>query len=215
MPSSPGHAGRRPRSQSERSQTTQRKIIESAMRLLEEVGFQQTSLQEIARGADVTLGAVQHQFGSRQTLMEKVVDEVLAPLSAVGQAWPTDALSLPLEARAREFVQRVWHEVYGRPSYVGAWSLFFGCKTTPELFQRIDDQRAEYDPKYFAHFVSVFPEIASHQAEPEHFAAVVFATLRGLAVMRLFQVDETATRLQLDVVARMIVQAGSAAGATR
>ncbi|WP_347615055.1 TetR/AcrR family transcriptional regulator, partial [Comamonas thiooxydans] len=85
------------RTQAERSQTTQRKIIKSAIRLLQKVGFQQTNLQEIARGAKVTLGAVQHQFGSRQALMEQVVDEIMAPLAAAGAGWPEDAAQLPLE----------------------------------------------------------------------------------------------------------------------
>lgn len=201
-------APHRRRSQVERSQTTQRKIIDSALRLLQKVGFQQTNLQDIARGAKVTLGALQHQFGSRQVLMEKIVDEVMAPLSAFGAAWPEDAIGLPLDERAREFVQLAWQRVYAPPSYVAAWSLFFGCKTTPRLFKRIDEHRAKHDPEFFAHFVAVFPEISKRHPQPEHFAAVVFAALRGLAVMRLFEIDEEATKNQLEVISRIIVQAG-------
>jgi AcrR family transcriptional regulator len=199
----------RRRTQAERSQTTQRKIIDSALRLLQKVGFQQTNLQDIARGAKVTLGALQHQFHSRQVLMEKVVDEVMAPLGDVGAAWPEDAVHLPLEKRAREFVRRAWERVYAPPSYVAAWSLFFGCKTTP-LFKRINEHRAKHDPMFFAHFVAVFPEIAEHHPQPEHFAAVVFAALRGLAVIRLFKIDEADTERQLKVISQIIVQAGTA-----
>jgi AcrR family transcriptional regulator len=89
------------RTQAERSQTTQRKIIKSAIRLLQKVGFQQTICREIARGAKVTLGAVQHQFGSRQALMEQVVDEIMAPLAAAGAGWPEDAAAAAGAARSR------------------------------------------------------------------------------------------------------------------
>jgi AcrR family transcriptional regulator len=198
------------RTQAERSQHTQRKILDSALRLLQKVGFQQTNLQDIARGAKVTLGAVQHQFGSRQVLMERVVDEVMAPFDDVGAAWPEDAVNLPLEKRAKEFVRLAWERVYAPPTYLAAWSLFFGCKTTPPLFKRIDEHRSQHDPMFWAHFVAVFPEVAQRQKHPEQFAAVVFASLRGLAVMRLFKVDEKATEQQLDVIAQMIVQAGRA-----
>jgi hypothetical protein len=157
----------------------------------------------------VTLGALQHQFQNRQVLMERVVDEVMAPLGDVGAAWPEDAARLPLDKRAREFVRRAWEGVYAPPSYVAAWSLFFGCKTTPPLFKRINEHRAKHDPMFFAHFVEVFPEIARHHKQPEHFAAVVFAALRGLAVMRLFPIDEKATERQLEVISQVIVQAGS------
>jgi AcrR family transcriptional regulator len=205
----PQRAGPRRRSQAERSQTTQRKIVDSALRLLQKVGFQQTNLQDIARGAKVTMGALQHQFGSRQVLMERVVDEVMAPLADVGAAWPEHPEKLPLNKRASEFVRLAWERVYSPPSYVAAWSLFFGCKTTPQLFKRIDEHRATHDPLFFAHFVRVFPEVAKRHKQPEHFAAVIFAALRGLAVMRLFKVDEEATEQQLDVIAKMIVQAAA------
>ncbi|MDR0214663.1 MAG: TetR/AcrR family transcriptional regulator [Comamonas sp.] len=196
------------RTQAERSQTTQRKIIKSAIRLLQKVGFQQTNLQEIARGAKVTLGAVQHQFGSRQALMEQVVDEIMAPLAAAGAGWPKDAAQLPLEQRAREFVRHAWLSVYEPPSYLATWSMFFGCKSTP-LFKRIDAHRSQYDPALFAHFVTVFPEIAERHPQPEHFAAVVFAAFRGIAVMRLFEANDDADEHQLDVITQMIVNAGT------
>lgn len=201
------HAAPRRRTQAERSQTTQGKVIQSALQLLEKVGFQRTNLQLIARGARVTLGALQHQFGTRQVLMERVVDQVMEPLGDVGSVWPVDATQLPLEERARQFVRLAWEHVYGRPSYVAAWSLFFGCKTTPKLFRRIDQHRAKNDPRFFQHFVTLFPEVEKRQPDAEHFAATVFATLRGVALLRLFDVAEAETRAQLDSLVRIIVQA--------
>lgn len=141
--------------------------------------------------------------------MERVVDEVMAPLAAIGDAWPADAAQMPLEKRARAFVRQAWERVYAPPSYVAAWSMFFGCKTTP-LFQRIDEHRETHDPLYFAQFIAIFPEIASTQAQPEDFAAVIFAALRGLALMRLLKADDKAADRQLEMIADMIVRAGAA-----
>lgn len=196
------------RTQAERSEATQRKIIDSALRLLERVGFQRTNLQNIALGAKVTIGAVQHQFGSREALMQRVVDEVMAPLEDVGGVWPVNAHELPLEERARNFVSLVWEQVYAPPSYVAAWSMFFGSRTSPKLFKRINEYRAKHDPVFFAHFLTIFPEISQRHEEPEHFAGVVFAALRGMAVLRLFKVEERVTNGQLDVLVRIIVDAG-------
>ena len=207
-PAPPELSTHHPRSQVERSQTTRRKIIESALKLLQKVGFQQTNLQAIARGAKVTLGAVQHQFKNRQILMECVVDEVMAPLGTIGNAWPEDAAHKPLELRAQEFVRLAWESVYAPPSYVAAWSLFFGCKTTPQLFERIDAHREQQDPIFFAKFLGVFPEVANKQPRPEQFAAVIFAALRGLAIMRLFKTDHDAIEYQLDIISKMIVSGG-------
>ena len=101
------------------------------MRLLHKKGFRATNLQDIARGARVTLGALQHHFANRQVLMERLIDEVMAPLSDDGVVWLP--ATLPLDERAREFVRLAWQTIYGVPSYVAAWSLFFGCKAAPEL----------------------------------------------------------------------------------
>ena len=196
------------RSQTERSQQTQQKIIQSALHLLKTVGYQKTNLQAIARGAGVTLGAVQHQFGSRQALMEHVVDEVMAPLASIGKGWSTEALQLPLEQRAHTFVQLAWKNVYGNPAYIAAWSLFFGSRHTA-IFEQIKHHRITHDPSYFAHFVEVFPEITARYEQPAEFAYVIFSALRGQAMMNLFENDEFSTPLRLEMIAQLIIQAGS------
>ncbi|SIO28109.1 transcriptional regulator, TetR family [Paraburkholderia phenazinium] len=194
------------RSQEERSDATRRRIVQSAMRLLHKKGFRATNLQDIARGAKVTLGALQHHFANRQVLMERLIDEVMAPLSDDGVVWPPP--ELPLEQRAREFVRLAWQTIYGVPSYVAAWSLFFGCKATPELFARIDANRARSDPVFFERFITSFPEIEANHANPKQFAGFVFASLRGMGVFDLFDIAQEEVEGQLDVLVQTIVQAG-------
>src|SRR5262245_12868478 len=101
----------RRRTQNERSGNTQRKILDSALKLVRKEGFEKATLQAIASGAKVTLGAVQHHFGSRQELMERLVDEVMAPLVDHGEVWPDKAL--PLRERADAFVSSAWWTTYG------------------------------------------------------------------------------------------------------
>lgn len=203
-----GRMPRQRRSQEERSDETQRRIIDSAMRLLHKKGCRAANLQDIAQGAKVTLGALQHHFGNRQILMERLIDEVMAPLSIDGVVWPP--VELRLEERAREFVRLAWETIYGVPTYVAAWSLFFGCKATPELFARIDANRARSDPVFFARFITCFPEIKTNHPNPEQFAGFVFATLRGVGVFSLFDVKQDETDGQLEILVQIIVQAGTA-----
>lgn len=193
------------RTQAERSETTRRRILDSAVSLIRRQGFQKANLLNIATGAKVTLGALQHQFGTRQALLEQVVEEVMAPLSDNGPVWP-DA-TIPLGERASEFVKRAWQHIYGADSYVAAWGLFFGCKSIPSLFKRIDAKRQAEDPVSFAHFLELFPEISANHNDPEGFAEMVFSTLRGIAVFKLFPVKEKSITAQLECLAGMIVAA--------
>jgi len=191
------------KTQAERSDTTQRRIVESAMRLIHKDGFQKANLQNIAQGAKVTLGALQHQFGTRQALMERIVADVMAPLGDQGAVWPDG--STPLPERAHEFVNRAWANIYGPSSYVAAWGLFFGCKSSPALFKRIDAKRAADDPVFFRRFLELFPEVVKNHKNPEAFAEMVFATLRGIAVFKLFSVSAKSIEDQLSCLGDLIV----------
>ncbi|WP_321842668.1 TetR/AcrR family transcriptional regulator [Paraburkholderia bannensis] len=204
----PPHRARTRVPQTERIEATQRKIIESAQRLLREEGFKSATLQAIARGAKVSLGALQHHFESRDALMERLVDEALAPLGGrdgAGNVWPDPAL--PLRERAQFFVEQSWTHIYGASSYVTAWSLFFGCKATPSIFNRIDTKRTVEDERFFGMFVDAFPELRANHPYPKGFAASVFATLRGAGVFELFDISVAERHDELQALVETIVRA--------
>lgn len=198
--------------QNERVEATQRKIIDSALYLLSEQGFRSATLQAIARGADVSLGALQHHFESRDALMERLVDEVMAPLGDQGSVWPDKAL--PLRERAEQFVSRAWGNIFGSAHYVAAWSLFFGCKSTSTLFEGIDERRGDVDRTFYARFLDVFPELKQTHPDPQAFAMVVFSSLRGAGVLQLFSVDPAETGGSMQALADVIVQACGGANGT-
>jgi AcrR family transcriptional regulator len=190
--------------QSERVEVTRRKIIDAALTLLREEGFKSATLQAIARRAEVSMGALQHHFESRDVLMERLVAEVMAPLGDQGGVWPDPALPLP--GRAQQFVDRAWQHIFGAPNYQTAWSLFFGCKAIPSLFARIENYREEVDRGFYTQFFTTFPELQSHPHR-QGVASVVFSSLRGAAVQELFTVDAAEKEGSLVVLAELIVGA--------
>ncbi|MFT3814531.1 MAG: TetR/AcrR family transcriptional regulator [Acidovorax sp.] len=204
-PPAPERRARTP--QSERVEATQRKIIESALALLRDGGVKAATLQAIARGAEVSLGAVQHHFESRDALMERLVEEVMEPLGDQGSVWPDK--SLPLQERAEQFVQRAWRHIFGSPNYTVAWNLFFGCKSIPTLFEMVSRKRTLVDQGFYDQFLATFPEVKRHP-HPQGVAALVFASLRGAGVQELFAVDAAEKEGSLQVLADCIVQAGRA-----
>lgn len=197
--------------QNERVEATQRKIIDSALHLLREQGFKSATLQAIARGAEVSLGALQHHFESRDVLMERLVDEVMAPLGDQGSVWPDK--TLPLRERADQFVNRAWGNIFGSANYVAAWSLFFGCKSASTLFENIDERRGDVDRTFNARFLDAFPELEKTHPDPQGFAMLVFSSLRGAGVLELFSVDPAEHRGSMQALANVIVHACGGADA--
>ncbi len=190
--------------QSERVEVTRRKIIDAALTLLREEGFKSATLQAIARRAEVSMGALQHHFESRDVLMERLVAEVMAPLGDQGGVWPDK--DLPLPQRAQQFVERAWQHIFGVPNYQTAWSLFFGCKAIPSLFARIESNRSQVDRGFYTQFFATFPELNTHPHR-QGVASVVFSSLRGAAVQELFTVDAAEKEGSLVVLAELIAGA--------
>lgn len=57
------------------AEATRAALIQEATNLFAERGFAATSLDDVARAANVTRGAVYHHFAGKQALFEAVVDE--------------------------------------------------------------------------------------------------------------------------------------------
>ena len=60
---------------------TQRKLLDSALKLFAEHGFQQTSTRMITQEADVNLASVNYHFGSKEALIQAVFVSFLDPLT--------------------------------------------------------------------------------------------------------------------------------------
>lgn len=60
----------------EYSESTRRALVDSAVELFTERGYSNTPLDEIARRARVTKGALYHHFGGKQSLFEAAFDAV-------------------------------------------------------------------------------------------------------------------------------------------
>ncbi|CAM3265289.1 TetR/AcrR family transcriptional regulator [Nocardioides dubius] len=56
---------------------TRRQLVDSALRLFEERGFDRTSLQQIVEDAELTKGAFYHHFQSKEDLLWQIQDEYL------------------------------------------------------------------------------------------------------------------------------------------
>ena len=88
------------RTQAERSADTRDKVINAAIACIAEDGFKQTTTTRIARRAGVTWGAIQHQFGDKDSIlravMERGMEEFRAELVGV------DVRTSTLEERVGE-----------------------------------------------------------------------------------------------------------------
>jgi len=76
----PKRPWRGPRSQEERSAATRAKVVTAATECLAELGLRAATLAAIADRAGVTCGAIQHQFGEKEALLDAVLEAAIEEL---------------------------------------------------------------------------------------------------------------------------------------
>jgi len=110
-----GRGKRTRRTQEERSAETRSRVIRGATECVAELGFAGATMSAISKQAGVTWGAIQHQFGDKDTILDAVLEASLAELEAdlTEIAASTDA---SVEARVEAFVERAARQLRG-PGY--------------------------------------------------------------------------------------------------
>jgi AcrR family transcriptional regulator len=73
----PTRARRSPRTQEARSLETQAKVVLAASECIAKLGFRGATMGAIANRAGVSLGAIQHQFGEKDALLDAVLEEAI------------------------------------------------------------------------------------------------------------------------------------------
>lgn len=120
------------RSQQKRTETTTQGLLHSATRLFGERGYADTSLEDIARDCDLTIGAIYHHFGNKKNLFaavneaaeQRIIDACnkvreADPLMAMKKRWKA-LLTLSNEAGFRRIVLIDSPNILGRDRWVNS-----------------------------------------------------------------------------------------------
>jgi AcrR family transcriptional regulator len=101
----------RPGRQALKTQRTRARLIEATVALIREHGYAAATAQRIARRAGVTWGAAQHQFGSKEEILETILR--LAYGRFIEMMGARQMRRGSRAARARGFVRRMWAHYQG------------------------------------------------------------------------------------------------------
>lgn len=184
------------RTNKERSLETQRKLIDSAVRILSEQGYGEFTIAKVTRRAGLTAGAVQHHFLSKQEL-------VLAVLKAV---YPVLDISMADMARShatdRErlmaFIDTLW-EIYRRPEYLVIWEIALATRSDPQMADLVGQYRARIVKRMTGDLPLLLPGTKASAETVAHMASLVTSTLRGMAMLEIFP-DDRNPEAELDAL---------------
>jgi AcrR family transcriptional regulator len=101
----------RPGRQALKTRRTRARLMEATVALIREHGYAAATSERIARRAGVTWGAAQHQFGSKEEILETILALAYARFIEVMGAAPLRRGARA--TRARLFVRRMWAHYQG------------------------------------------------------------------------------------------------------
>lgn len=147
------------------SQQTQRKILNAALALMREQGFEKVSIRDICKAAGITTGAFYHHFPSKESLLESgfapMDDYMRAALAGHEADAPDVRLWLILSAYARfmndggELIGRYYQRRIAEPGTRSMDSTRYTLKAMLECFrqaERLGILRADRTPEWVADF---------------------------------------------------------------
>jgi len=166
-----------------RSLKTRQRLLEAALELLAQRGDLGVSLQEVAREAGMTTGAVQHHFASVVGLRTEVLSRLVQSLGEVEGVWPDP--TWPLERRAGHFVAGAWRQVFGAQRFATAWAAFLGARAHKPTRAHVVQRLAPIMVGMAEQLLRSFPELAA-RPDGRARAEFVLAALRGMGLAAPF-----------------------------
>ena len=176
---------KRGRTQAERSTATRQSLVEAAIRRLIAEGYAGATVRNIARESGLSPGAVQYHFKSKEDIalaaLTHLFEEVAQRLAAISSR------DISIDERARRSVDTLW-AFYGDTRYCAAAEILMG--TRPQfLHRRIRTCRLGLAAACRDMWDRLTGDMLLDPAERRHLLQFVFATLRGLALLRLHERD--------------------------
>jgi AcrR family transcriptional regulator len=166
-----------------KSKLTREKILRSAISLIREGGYSSASAAKIAERAGITWGAAQHHFGSKDEILEAVMDvshgRFIALMSdpALRQGSLADRVDL--------FVDRMWQH-YQDDVYLAALDILLAGRNA----QPAPHQVALFDSRAREHILMLRDIFYDSELNDEHIQeALVFlhCVLTGLTIEKVLE----------------------------
>ncbi|HEY6131137.1 MAG TPA: TetR/AcrR family transcriptional regulator [Halioglobus sp.] len=167
------------KTQAERLAETRRRIIDATIACIDELGFHNTTIQNVSARAGVTVGGVQHHFNSKSQLLEGVLLD-----SFQHMAFDLDKVPIAgktLQDRVELFVDECW-EHCNSPAFQASMQILRGLRneSPEELDKWLQVSLSSTVTQGRKFWSKMFSEIELPKAEHQKLLNFVFSSLNGV-----------------------------------
>ncbi|MCU1594978.1 MAG: Transcriptional regulator, TetR family [Frankiales bacterium] len=185
-------AVRSARTQSERSASMQRRLLDATVAALYDKGYGATTTLEVQQRAGVSRGALLHHFASRADLMVAAVEHLtrvrIAEVLAVAQAAP------PRSKRVEWAVGVLWSTFEG-PLFTASLELWLAARNDEELLAVLRPQERILGQAIRSMAGDLFGPQARESEGFDEAVALLIDAMRGAAARRVLRTESSDARL--------------------
>jgi len=165
------------RTQQERREQTERKLIASATALIAEHGSHALTLAEVGEAAGYSRGIVSHHFGSRENLLRAVMRDA----QALDLPEPGESAGVWLAETVRVYLENIANQPPAARAFLKMWGE--AIATDPVLMPLYAEQDAHFR-RLLADKVQegIRDGSVRADADPEAMAVSLLGLLRGIAL---------------------------------
>jgi len=158
------------------ARVTWRRVLDSAVACILELGYYQASSNEIARRAGVTWGVIQHQFGTREGLLLAVLNDRWATMEH--RMATADVHGDTLEERLGGVLE-VLAAHYGNPEHLVQLQIILDLSKNPKTSQETRLAVAAHGEELTRAWQPLFDSALGPAAKDLDLVRYAFLTLRG------------------------------------
>ena len=184
------------KTQAERIAETHRKIIDATIACIDELGFHNTTIQNVAARAGVTVGGVQHHFSSKSELLNGVLLDHFQHMAFDLNAVPLAGKSL--EQRVELFVDECWAHC-NSSTFQASMQILRGLRSEApeELDKWLGVSLSSTVTQGHKFWSKVFSDINLPKAEHQKLLHFVFSSLNG--IVALGRINQQPARVKNDL----------------
>lgn len=177
-------AARRPHA--ERRSETRAKVINAAIQCLAEHGYTHTTVTRIAKRSGVSWGGIQHHFGTKDAVIQAVLDHALDEFLVEVPRFTTR--DDRLETRVKVLVEGAWR-LLNRPGFLAFFEIVFSHRHEPSKSNPALRYRARVWTVINTVWDQLLGDLPLTQEQLATARRVAFATLGGMVIESLIWTD--------------------------
>jgi AcrR family transcriptional regulator len=161
---------------------TRARVIDAAVACILERGFYRATSNEIARRAGVTWGVIQHYFGTRERLMQAVLEDATRRFSEMVDS--AEITGDTLDERLSAYL-RALASYYGEPSYLASLQVVLNLTHDPATSHETIRTLLDSTERTTSRVTELARQVLGAEVAEPVLESLLFHACRGLAVSHL------------------------------